>query len=168
MKLEKIIALLVMSIAFWSCQHTMDFTEQELDLPIFQENATTQEVSFSIEQATLTFNGKVLSEKLTLKQDNFGFFFLWVKDQGLFVITIFPLSIAVHAGNFTGNTVAVEYLDHKIELTSQSDHIFNDAQDRGAYLIYIEDYKIFSPGVKPADTVIGAVSELRQIPRFSN
>ena len=104
MKLEKIIALLVMSVAFWSCQHTMDFTEPELDLSISQENATTQEVSFSIEQATLTFNGKVLSEKLTLKQDDFGFFFLWVKDQGLFVITIFPLSRAVHAGNFTGNT----------------------------------------------------------------
>ena len=110
----------------------------------------------------------MLSERLTLSQERFGFFFLWVKNEGLFVVTIYPLSIAVLSGRFTENKIFVEYKDHKIELTSQSEHIFGDFKDRDAYLIYVDGFDMFGPDVKPADTVIGAVSELNQIPRYAN
>ncbi|MFQ5675754.1 MAG: hypothetical protein ACE5G1_07650 [bacterium] len=164
--MRKLSLLSILMLYLQSCQHNLDINQTELDAanPVM----LAEKVSFRINQATLIFDGKVLSERLTLSQDDFGFFFLWVRNEGLFAVTIFPISISIPAGNFTGNRMLVEHEDHRIELISQSDHLFNDGKDRGAYLVHIPEFDIFGPDVKPADTVIGAVTELNQIPRYAN
>ncbi|MCG8608235.1 hypothetical protein MJD09_25030, partial [bacterium] len=66
------------------------------------------------------------------------------------------------------NKMYVDYQEHRIKLTSQSKHLFDDSKDRGAYLVHIPNFDMFGPNVKPADLVVGATTELRQIPGFSN
>jgi hypothetical protein len=162
---RKMLIVVVLALSLFGCQHNLDSVSEGPDSP---DNAFPEQVSFSIKNATLTFDGKVLSEQLTLTEGDFGFFFLWVKDEGLFAVTIHPISLSVPAGQFAGNKMRVQYQDHDIELISQSEHLFGDAKDRGAYLVYTPDFDMFGPDVKPADAVIGAATELNQRPGDSN
>ncbi|MCG8607107.1 hypothetical protein MJD09_19250, partial [bacterium] len=89
-----------LALPLLACQHHLDLEVQGHRAP---DDVFHEQISFSTKDATLIFNNKVLSEQVTLMEPDFGFFFMWVKNEGLFAVTIHPISIAVPAGRFTGN-----------------------------------------------------------------
>ncbi len=129
-------------------------------------NKINKIVGIELKQATLVVNGKTLIENLNLKDESFFIFYLFLKEGGLFVISVEPFSLAVEAGNFMGNMLQVNLGDFKIEMNTQSENILSDGVDQLAWVIHIPEFPMFAPEVKPADFVVGLAGDFNQIPGF--
>jgi len=129
-------------------------------------NKLNKIVGIELKQATLAVNGEILIENLNLKDESFFIFYVFLKEGGLFIISVEPFSLAVEAGNFAGNMLQVNLDDFKIEVNTQSENILSDGVDRLAWVIHIPEFPMFAPGVKPADFVVGLAGDFNQIPGF--
>lgn len=129
-------------------------------------NKINKIVGIELKQATLAVNGETLIENLNLEDESFFIFYVFLKEGGLFVISVEPFSLAVEAGNFMGNMLQVNLDDFKIEVTTQSENILSDGVDQLAWVIHIPEFPMFAPGVKPADFVVGLADDFNQIPGF--
>ena len=129
-------------------------------------NKINKIVGIELKQATLAVNGEILIENLNLEDESFFIFYVFLKEGGLFVISVEPFSLAVEAGNFMGNMLQVNLDDFKIEVTTQSENILSDGVDQLAWVIHIPEFPMFAPGVKPADFVVGLADDFNQIPGF--
>lgn len=129
-------------------------------------NKINKIVGIELKQATLAVNGETLKENLNLEDESFFIFYVFLKEGGLFVISVEPFSLAVEAGNFMGNMLQVNLDDFKIEVTTQSENILSDGVDQLAWVIHIPEFPMFAPGVKPADFVVGLADDFNQIPGF--
>ncbi len=65
-------------------------------------------------------------------------------------------------GQFAGNQRLAKYQDHEITLVSRGVHLFSDLQDRAAWVVHMPAYDSFGLDLKPADSVVGAVTVLLQ------
>jgi hypothetical protein len=155
-------ALLLLNLLLAGCeQASVILTPQN------NENKVNKIVGFELKQATLTVNGKTLMENLNLEDESFFIFYVYLKEGGLFVISVEPFSLAVEAGNFMGNLLQVNLNDFRIEVNTQSENILNDGVDQLAWVIHIPEFPMFAPGVKPADFVVGIAGDFNQIPGFN-
>ena len=61
-------------------------------------NKLNKIVGIELKQATLAVNGEILIENLNLKDESFFIFYVFLKEGGLFIISVEPFSLAVEAG----------------------------------------------------------------------
>ncbi len=158
------IVLFLMIFLLPGCGREQTLLESAENLVGLQEPETKP--GFELEQATLEVNGSVFTEGLTLSDESFTFFYLFLKNGGLFIVMIEPVHISIEAGNFEGNMLHLELNDYRIKLTSQGEHILSDAVDRKAYVVHIPEFNMFDQGIKPADLVVGFADDFKQIPGF--
>lgn len=154
-------ALLLLSFLLAGCEPA-----SAILTPQNNANKLNKIVGIELKQATLAVNGETLIENLNLEDESFFIFYVFLKEGGLFIISVEPFSLAVEAGNFTGNMLQVNLDDFKIEVNTQSENILSDSVDQLAWVIHIPEFPMFSPEVKPADFVVGLADDFNQIPGF--
>ena len=154
--------LLLVSILLAGCG-------QESEILTVQNSADNrnQTVGIELKHATLTVNGKTLTERLNLADDSFHIFYVFVKEGGIFAISTTPYSLFVEAGHFRGNKLEVNLNGFQIEATTQSEHVLSDGVAQIAWVLHIPEFRMFAPGVKVADFVVGLADEVNQIPGFA-
>ncbi len=158
------IGLCLMIFILLGCGGEQTLLESEAN----QEGLQEQEIKpgFELKQATLEVNGSIFTRGLTLSDESFTFFYLFLKNGGLFIVMIEPVHISIEAGTFKGNELHLELNDYRIKLISQGEHILSDAVDRKAYVVHIPEFTMFEQGIKPADLVVGLADDFKQIPGF--
>ncbi len=132
-----------------------------------QSISQNERPAFRLIDAIFDVDGEFQTGKINLSQEEFGYLFLWFKKGGLFIVGIDPISIAQAGGQFKGNQLTIDLNGHLIVVTSEGEHLFDDFQNRKAYVVHVPEFQMFKPDVRPADFVLGLVQEFGQIPGWS-
>jgi len=131
--------------------------------------ATVSTPGLLIENASLSISGSEHETTIQrLSGDSFTFFFIWVKDKGLFLVSIDGPHFAEVAGEFSGKMLRFSCAGTDVVVENESLPLLSDNMERPALVSFFSNYRLFSADVRPSDLVLGLADELRQIPGFEN
>ncbi|MBT8401491.1 MAG: hypothetical protein KJO98_13515 [Rhodothermia bacterium] len=127
--------------------------------------ATPAQPSFLLTDATMKIDGVVKGGPINLIDETFTYLFVYLAEDGLFMISAEPFGPAQEAGLFVGPRLAVDHAGVEIEFESKSD-ILDEPLAKSAWVEFTPDFPMFAPGTRPADIVIGLADSRNQIPGF--
>ncbi len=126
--------------------------------------ASTQP-SFILTDATMKIDGVVTGGPVNLLDETFTYLFVFLADEGLFMISTEPFGPSQEAGLFVGSLLAIDHAGVEIEFQSK-ENILDEPLARSAWVEFTPDFPMFAPGERPADIVIGLADSRNQIPGF--
>lgn len=127
--------------------------------------ATPTQPSFALTDATIKIDGVVTGGPINLLDETFTYLFVFLADEGLFMISAEPFAPSQEAGLFVGPLLTIDHAGVEIEFESKTD-ILDEPLAKSAWVEFTPDFPMFAPGTRPADIVIGLADSRNQIPGF--
>ena len=124
---------------------------------------------FTIADASLTISALDYVTTIShLTSDSFTFLFLWVKDNGLFVVSLDGPHFAEEAGQFSKKVLQFSCAGIDVVFENSKEPLFSDNRERSALVTYFPNYVLFVSDVRLPNLVLGLADEFTQIPGFDH
>ena len=106
-------------------------------------------LAFKMETAEFYTNGTLRSDRISLESEDFAILFVYLPEAGLYVVTVEETPDAEVAGQFRGRELLFSGGRTEIRFRSVSGPLFQDGEDRDAWVEYIPSVRISADIVGP-------------------
>ncbi len=123
----------------------------------------------TIADASLTISSLDFTTTIShLASDPFTFLFLWVKDTGLFLVSLDRLPFAEEAGQFSNKVLKISCAGIEVVFENSIQPLLSDDVERPVFVAFFSYYYLFEPDVREPDLILGLADEFAQIPGFEH